>query len=377
MEKVFQLSGRIDSNNVVDLESKVLEEIKGYDGEIVFDAKDLSYISSAGLRMILRVKKANDHTKVINCNSRIYEIFEMTGFSEMMDIEKALRTISIDHCEEIGSGFYGKVYRIDPETIVKVYKKDDIEMVKREKELARKAFVLGIPTAIPYDMVRVGNQYGAVFELLECKSLDKLIQEGEDVEVLAKQCVEVLKKMHATEVSTNEFKNRKDAILKTAYDCKDYLSEETMKKLIAFIQNIEDKHTMIHGDFQIKNLMRQGNEILIIDMDTLSYGNPIFEFSGLYAAYVAFGTVNEDNLTQFLGVPYEKTKKLWNTIFESYYQDMEEDKKAELLERIKILSYLQVLFTRTKFRDDSNKFQEEEIEFSKNYITEHISKVVS
>ena len=143
----------------------------------MFDAQELEYISSAGLRMILRIKKTNDNTKVINCNSEVFEVFEITGFSEMMDISKAYRSISVDGCEIIGDGFFGTVYRINPETIVKVYKKPDcLEMVKNEKELARKAFVLGIPTAIPYDIVKVGNSYGSVFELLDCKSLDTLIK---------------------------------------------------------------------------------------------------------------------------------------------------------------------------------------------------------
>ena len=272
--------------------------------------------------MILRVKKINDNTKVINCNTRVYEVFEMTGFSQMMEISKSLRNISVENCEEIGSGFFGKVYRIDPETIVKVYKNNDLEMVKREKELARKAFVLGIPTAIPYDIVKVGENYGSVFELLDCKSLNKLIQEGKSIEYLSKECVSILKKIHTTTVNTSEFANRKDYYLKMARECTNYLNEDTMKKLLEFINNIEDTNTMIHGDFQIKNLMKQNDEILIIDMDTLSYGNPIFEFGGLYAAYVAFASVNKNNPLEFLGIPYEETKKLWECIFNSYYEDM-------------------------------------------------------
>ena len=373
MSKTLEISGRIDSNNIEEIEKKLLKEIEDYDGEIILDAKDLEYISSVGLRMILKIKKLNDNTSIINCNSEVYEIFEMTGFSEMMDISKAYRTISIDDCEKIGDGFYGNVYRIDPETIVKVYKnKDSLDMVKREKELARKAFVLGIPTAIPYDIVKVGDTYGAVFELLNCKSLDTLIKEGTDIKDLAKDCVEILKKMHSTEVDTNDFSNRKEKILEEAKSCKDLLNDETYDKLIEFINNIEDKNTMIHGDFQIKNLMKQDDEILIIDMDTLSYGNPIFEFGALYASYVAFACVNENNPYEFLGIPYETTKKIWEYIFNDYFETKTEEEKENLLKDIKILSFLQVLYIRSQFRNDDNKYQDEEIEFSKNYITDNL-----
>ena len=61
----------------------------------------------------------------------------------------------------LGEGANGKVYRYDSDTIVKVYKDSvSLEDIKRERELARTAFILGIPTAIPYDRqedsIRVG-----------------------------------------------------------------------------------------------------------------------------------------------------------------------------------------------------------------------------
>ena len=378
MEKIINLSGRIDSNNIAEIENKILEDIKDFDGDIIFDAKELEYISSAGLRMILKVKKINDNTKVINCNSTVYEVFEITGFSEMMDISKGFRTMSIDNCEVIGDGFYGTVYRIDPETIVKVYKKpDSLDMVKREKELSRKAFVKGIPTAIPYDIVKVGDSYGSVFELLDCKSLDTLVREGENIENLSRECVEILKKMHTTEVDPNEFSNRKKQIIEMANSCKDYLSLETMTNILEFINNIEDRNTMIHGDFHIKNLMKQGDEILIIDMDTLSYGNPIFEFGAMYATYIGFACVNRDNTKDFLGITNEQSEEIWNNIFNIYYEDKSEEEKEQLLKQIKIISYLEVLFIRTKFNDENNKFRDKEIDFCIDYLTRNLPELVS
>ncbi len=378
MEKIIKLNGRIDSNNVLELENNILNEINNYDGEIILDAEGLEYIASAGLRMILKIKKKNDKTKVINCNTDIYEIFEMTGFSQMMDISKKIRTISIDGCEVLGEGFYGTVYRINPETIVKVYKRlDSPDMVMREKELSKKAFILGIPTAIPYDIVKVGNLYGSVFEFLNCKTLNQLINEGEDIEELGKECAIILKKMHETVVDTDDLKNRKEKILENANACRELLGTDTYNNLITFIESIKDQNTMIHGDFQIKNLMKQDGEILIIDMATLSYGNPIFELSAMYSSYVAFACVNKNNCQEFLGVPYEKTILLWNSIFNNYYDNITEEEKEKIMDEIKILSYLQVLNIRSRFNDETNKYQNEEIEFAKKYIQDNIEKVIS
>ena len=256
MKKIIELSGRIDSNNVEDIEKNIVQEVNDFDGILIFDAKKLDYISSAGLRMILRFKKKNEMTKVMNCKSEIYEVFEMTGFTEMMDISKALREISVDGCEVIGEGFYGIVYRIDPETIVKVYKKgNSIDSVKREIELARKAFVMGIPTAIPYDIVKVGDLYGSVFELLNSESLQKLIVEGADIDKLVRESVQVLKKIHGTTLSHNELPSQKELKISWVKDCADYLPEETVKQLTKWIESIPDTNTMLHGDFHIKNMM--------------------------------------------------------------------------------------------------------------------------
>jgi hypothetical protein len=75
----------------------------------------------------------------------------MTGFTDMFDVSKAYRRVSIDGCAVVGRGAKGAVYRLGPETIVKVIYDTDgdtLEDIKRERVLARTTFVAGIPTAI-------------------------------------------------------------------------------------------------------------------------------------------------------------------------------------------------------------------------------------
>lgn len=376
MEIIIPISGRIDSNNVDSIEKEIEKKLKDFEGELIFDAKDLEYISSAGLRMILRIKKQNDMTKVINCKSEVYEIFEMTGFSQMMDISKALREISIDGCEIIGDGFYGTVYRLDPETIVKVYKKgNSIESVKREIDLARKAFVLGIPTAIPYDIVKVGDLYGSVFELINSKSLQQLICDGGDIEKIAKDTVEVLKKMHTTMVKNNELPSKKEKNVEYANDCKSYIPEETWNKLLSLIQNVPDTNTMLHGDFHIKNIMEQNGEIVLIDMDTISVGHPIFELGAIYATYKAFACVNKNNPQEFLGISYEQSNQFLNLTYKYYFSDKTKEFIQSVMEKASVIAYLEVLWLRTKFLEDNNELQMQEIEFCKNYLINIVEKI--
>ncbi|MBQ1342290.1 MAG: anti-sigma factor antagonist, partial [Erysipelotrichaceae bacterium] len=148
------LIGHIDSNNAPAVEreiTKAREEAAPVN--VIVDASELEYISSAGLRIILRLKKDFPDLVVKNVSSEVYEIFDITGFTEMMTVTRAYRNVSIEGCEIIGQGANGKVYRIDPDTVLKVYHdRDALDDIKRERELARTALILGIPTAIPYDV---------------------------------------------------------------------------------------------------------------------------------------------------------------------------------------------------------------------------------
>ena len=149
------LSGRIDSNNAPVLEKDVFALLEGKAGApVVFDAADLEYISSAGLRVLLRVKKRHPDLTVTNVNPEVYDILEMTGFSEILTVEKAYRVISVEGCEVIGEGANGKVYRLDHDTVVKTYKHADaLAEIQNEREVARLALIAGIPTTISYDVV--------------------------------------------------------------------------------------------------------------------------------------------------------------------------------------------------------------------------------
>lgn len=274
------LAGHIDSNNAGEIEAeitKIVDENKP--SNIIIDAANLEYISSAGLRIVLRLKKNYPDIKVIELSSEVYEIFEITGFSEMMDIQKAYRKISVEGCEVIGQGANGKVYRIDQDTIVKEYfNADALPDIKRERELARTALILGIPTAIPYDVVKVGNGYGSVFELLNAKSFAKIIiSEPEKLDDVVKMSVELLKKIHSTYVKPGLMPRMKDVAVNWVEFLKDYLDADKYDKFIRMVKEVPETDTMLHGDYHIKNVMLQDGEVLLIDMDTLCVGHPIFE----------------------------------------------------------------------------------------------------
>ena len=87
----ISLSGRLDTTTAPELEEELKSSLDGV-SSLTFDFKELAYISSAGLRVLLSAQKTmNKHPdgamKILNSNDEIKEIFEVTGFSDILNIE--------------------------------------------------------------------------------------------------------------------------------------------------------------------------------------------------------------------------------------------------------------------------------------------------
>ena len=88
-ELTVELSGRLDTNTAPELEAALKTALEGVE-ELTFDFEKLDYISSAGLRVLLATQKTMNRQgsmKVKNANEIIMEIFEVTGFSDILTIE--------------------------------------------------------------------------------------------------------------------------------------------------------------------------------------------------------------------------------------------------------------------------------------------------
>lgn len=80
------LEGRLDTTTAPKLE----EELRGGITRLVFDVEKLEYISSAGLRVLLAMQKLmNQQGEMVlqNVNEAVMEVFEVTGFSDILSIE--------------------------------------------------------------------------------------------------------------------------------------------------------------------------------------------------------------------------------------------------------------------------------------------------
>jgi uncharacterized protein (TIGR02172 family) len=375
------LSGHIDSANAADVEKQITALCeKTAPQSVVLDCDALQYISSAGLRIVLRMKKAVNDTKLIKVSSDVYEIFDMTGFTEMMDVRKAYRVISVEGCEVIGQGANGKVYRIDPDTIVKAYLNPDaLPEIHRERELARAAFVLGVPTAIPYDVVRIeGGGYGSVFELLNATSFAKLLIRGEKtVDEIAAMSVDLLKLIHSTVVKPESMPDMRAVALDWAAFLKDYLPADQFEKLYGLIEAVPEDNHMMHGDYHIKNVMLQNGETLLIDMDTLCHGHPVFELASMYNAYVGYSELDHNDILNFLGISYETAGELWRKMLTLYLDGADEEVVRKTEEKAMIVGYTRIMRRTIRRNGLNTENGRAVIENCRKHLAELLAKVDS
>ena len=360
----IKLPKTIDTTNAVEVEESINAELAKYSNieELVLDAAELEYISSVGLRIVLRLKQAYDNISLIEAAPSVYDIFEMTGFTDMMNIKKAYRRVSIEGCPLIGEGFYGKVYRLSPDTIVKVYfRGGDDSNVIRERLLAKTAFILGIPTAISYDIVRVeakGKEcFGSVFELLDCGSLRDLVRDNPDkLDEYIKMHADLLRKIGSTKVASKDLPYSKDATKEWLASAKTVLKPEIYDELVKLIDTIPNTDYMVHGDCHVKNILVQNGEPLLIDMDTLSKGHQIFDIMAFYLSYIAYELTEPGNTKDFLGLEKETCDKLYAGIFNDLFKDRSDKEKEEIQYKIETLGYLLLLFrTLIYYPDDLNR----------------------
>lgn len=340
------LEGRIDSQTSLSIEESVVKVVEGKDFDsLILNLENVDFLSSAGLRVILRLKKKFTSLSIIDVTPDVYEIFEMTGFSEIMNIKRGFRKLSVDGVEEIGRGANGIVYRYAEDMIVKVYFNNaDLDDIKNEVRLAKKAFVSGVSTAIPFDIVKVGKYYGSVFEMIKAESISGLINENPDkIDDYINEMIALLKILNSTIVNDDSVPTIKDIALNWITLIKEHIDQEQVDKLYKLFNAIPEDNNMLHRDFHIKNLLMQQGELILIDMDTLSKGNIIFELTGLFNAYKGFVQIRPATEKSFLGITNETSCYIWKKMLELYFPTKTSEELKIIEKKVETVSTVHLL----------------------------------
>lgn len=346
-DATITLCGRLDTSVSTEIKSEIDKNLATAENinSLTMDAEGLEYISSSGLRILLVLAKSYKNFKVVNVNPDVYDVLNMTGFSKIINVERALRQLSIDGCEQIGVGGVGTVYRLDGDTIIKVFREGTtIDEVRKEITMSKEAFVMGTPTAISFDIVKVGSQYGLVYELLNAETLSSCIKRApERIDEYARQYANLFRQLHSIEVPAdsnvpNAIEHERQQIL----HIRRYFPQESIDLLLQILDAIPTSNRLLHLDLQVKNTMMQGDELMLIDMGEMGYGHPVLDLGHAYSAMVLL--IGDYDKT--IGIPRELGNKFWNLAINYYFEglpaDVIEQRKAQIdvVARIRNFSWL-------------------------------------
>jgi uncharacterized protein (TIGR02172 family) len=347
-EVTICLAGRLDTVTSAEASSRINAELSALNSlsieSLICDASRLEYISSSGLRILLSLAKRYKSFRVIDVQPQVYEVLVTTGFTKIMTVERAMRRLSVEGCRLIGIGGVGKVYRLDGDTIIKVFREGStMDEVRREITLSKESFVLGMPTAISFDVVKVAPSlenpaecYGLVYELLKAKTLSTYVkQHPKQLDSCARKYAELFRQLHQIEVpSGGNIPSAIEHERQQIEHIRRYFSEESIDMMLHIVDSIPAGNRLLHLDLQTKNVMVQDDELMLIDMGEVSYGHPLLDLGHAYSAMVSL----IGDYEKIIGIPREVGQRLWNKAIECYLENLPAETIAERKAQIEVVS---------------------------------------
>lgn len=371
--------GRLDTAASTEFDVAVEEISKAnpHSG-LVLDASEIEYIASSGLRSVLKLAKTEKNFRIENVVPSVYSVFEMTGFSKIINITKGLRKIDLEKCERIGFGGNGAVYRVSEDEIVKVnfnpetYAGLDMELTK-----AKEAFLLGIPTAISFDLVDCGEgKKGVVYETIKSRTLGETIQSNPELmEELTVKYVEQLNLLHSTRSENPIFGSAKDNYRSQVENASKFLTPEEGEMLKMVLDALPDESdTLVHCDAHPKNIMIQNGEMLWIDMEQISYGHPIYDLISI--AVVLNGMMTDEMMIGIAGMDNATVARLKECFIRKYFKTEDPEMIAKFGKMLDALRLIRAIFAIGFTSSNTEKYRPAIIEMARNVFFPNIQNIV-
>lgn len=355
MKQTIKLTGRLDTATAQSVDATIAGEIAQQaekPTELVFDCSELDYISSTGLRVVLKYKKLFPQMEVINASNDIYNVFDMTGFTRIIDVKKALRRVNLDECQLLGEGGNGAVYRINDEEIVKISKnpKGD-EALIRESEQVREAFLLGMPTVISFDTVDCGDgRKGVVMEALDSQSLGAYLAENPSrMDDIIPKYVELFRQTNAIETDSPLFRNTKEWLRWHLTLPGRVINDEEAAMFSGLLDEIPDSNHLVHFDGHVGNVLMYGpkdnRSLMLIDLGDTGTGHPILEIAGMAFMMLepdyAKGCTASEKTT---GMPREMQREFCRRMLAERYHVTDPAELDELFRQASLIGRLKSAF---------------------------------
>ena len=368
----------IKSTNAPKLREEAFSLLEEYKPEkVVIDCETLRYISSSGLRVVLEIGKAYK-LSLINVVGEVYEILDLSGFTNMFEIKRAMRRISVEGCRLLGTGASSHVYQYDEDTMVKKFVAGvSLDRIYSETESARKSFIAGIQTAIPFDVVRCDDGYATVFEMINGTSLNATFMEHpERFDELMEKYTALLKQFHSTTVPEGTFPDIREKYHSWMENLKNYMTEEEVRGLYDIFDVIPPRKTMIHVDPHGGNIMVDGDKLLFVDMADISVGHPLIDLGTEYFHYMILRETCLGAKLIFTVEPEdaELPVRIWNDLERRYFEGKSETQRKDIHRMLRLFGGFRCLIIVAKHKQLSYETKMELVEKQRKELMPYLAE---
>ena len=229
--------------------------------------------------------------------------------------------IDLSAWTQVGEGGNGKTYENPsrPGVILKVNnaRLSTLEAVKHEYDVSKAVESLGLPVPAMHEMVRVGDVYASISELVpNKKSLSRICHdEPQRTEEMARLLCSKGKELFATECNTQFFPSRREQAL-LAIEQFSFVSRKNRERLRTFVESIAEDSHCLHGDFQPGNIIQTGDDNYWIDLDRFGHGDPMFDIGHLFLICHIYAPMKR--VQDIFHMTLEQFHRFWDAFAKEY-----------------------------------------------------------
>lgn len=221
-----------------------------------------------------------------------------------------------------GSGYFGSSYfnKSDDSVLLKMLKPEfPFSMIEEEFRMALLVHSMGIPSSKPFELVTDGKSFGAIYQRFSDKVsyARKVGQSPELIESLARDLAALVRKLHSTPCSPENFPNVKDR-MHNAILADDFRDEEFKCRAIKLLESLPDGRTCIHGDLHFGNVVLSEGKSYFIDLGNFSYGHPYFDL-GMTACLIDFAGRHSAQFSENFHCTPEQGVQFCKSFFNNYF----------------------------------------------------------
>lgn len=377
----------IDSSNITKFDKQLQDIIENKQKwDIVFNMEKVEACSSSVLRRMIMLKNAGYNIKIINAGRKLYDIFAVVGFEKIVHIGTKKLNINTKNLKEFATGGNGKIYQFTRDEILKIYydfqSEDKIEQGMKNAKIA---FTKGLPVAIPYASVKTDQGMGIIYEKVTGKSLAEAMHNNKKYfETGAREMTKLCRQLATTHLDDDGLTNVKEGFVDGLKPVAKFLPKHYVDAYNIAIEMLPETDTAVHGDFHAKNIMLEGSELLLIDVDDFGCGHPIWDVGSMYTAYKFLSDKgDEDETFAMVGMNVKEAARVWEIFCEEYFKGIS---KRETQRRIQAASWYGSIrtaklyanrFELTTLKDPTTKFVVEMVkQLLDNSVMEHLWEMV-